>query len=399
MKYLFRFLSFLFVVVLLILPIAVPVAMAASSGSTLNVTPTSTVTIAPGRTPGLIRRGCVSHYTACNSNADNPANDSISDPHYSENDRIQNPDYSPDNGICDTNEYHERHHLQPRLYLQRHRPLRQFPRQRQPRPSCNNISSTQTTAIPVVTVTVFVYPSGSVYRPSYYYPPGYPYDSSSYYPVGYPYDQNSYYSTGTLTVTSNPSGATVLLDEFNSEITPWVFTGLATGYHTVEINYPGYDDYLTDVYIDSGASAEVNADLNVLDSFGSLFIDSTPRGAGVYVDGDYQGTSPVTVGAMSVGAHQVELHLAGYEVLTSTQYVAAGQGTIANLVMVPYTSSSVEGSIDITSNLPGELVYLDGTYKGSTQSGTTFDVISVSPGSHTVLLHLPGTRILPGRSR
>jgi hypothetical protein len=58
--------------------------------------------------------------------------------------------------------------------------------------------------------------------------------------------------------------------------------------------------------------------------------------------------------------------------------------------MVPYSSSSDTGSIDITSNLPGALVYLDGIYKGSIQSGMIFNVIAVSSGTHTMLLHLPG---------
>jgi hypothetical protein len=135
---------------------------------------------------------------------------------------------------------------------------------------------------------------------------------------------------------------------------------------------------------------EVNADLVPLVNYGSLFVDSTPGGADVYVDGNYQGTSPVTVSMVSEGAHQLELHLAGYEVMTSTENVIGGQGTVVNLVMVPYSSSSDTGSIDITSNMPGALVYLDGIYKGSIQYGTIFNVIAVSPGTHTMLLHLPG---------
>lgn len=121
-----------------------------------------------------------------------------------------------------------------------------------------------------------------------------------------------------------------------------------------------------------------------------MFVGSTPEGADVYVDGDYQGTSPVTVSAISVGSHQVELHLAGYEVLTTTEYVSAGQGSNVNLALTPYSTSSADGSIDISSNLPGAVVYLDGIYKGSTQSGNIFNIIAVSPGSHTLLLHLPG---------
>jgi hypothetical protein len=239
-------------------------------------------------------------------------------------------------------------------------------------------------------VTVLVYPSNPVYRPSYYYPPGYPYYDHNYYPPGYPYDVNSYYSTGLLTVTSNPSDAVVTVDGYNSETTPFVFTGLTTGYHTVEINYPGYEAYITDAYIDSGASMEVDADLVPLVNYGSMFVDSTPQGADVYMDGNYEGVSPVTISGVSEGPHQLELHLAGYEVLTTTENVIGGQGTTVNLVMVSYSSSSETGSVDITSNLPGALVYLDGIYKGSIQYGTLFNIIAVSPGSHTLLLHLPG---------
>jgi hypothetical protein len=182
----------------------------------------------------------------------------------------------------------------------------------------------------------------------------------------------------------------VILDGNNAETTPWVFTSVLPGYHTVEIDYPGYQPYITNVYVDVGASPEIDASLVSLQTYGSMFIDSTPQGADVYVDGNYEGTSPVTVAGVSDGPHQVELHLAGYEVLTQTVSVTAGQGSTMNLVMVPYSSSSQYGSIDISSDIPGAVIYLDGTYKGSTMSGSTFNIISVSPGSHTLLLHVPG---------
>ena len=74
-----------------------------------------------------------------------------------------------------------------------------------------------TIPVPEVTVTVLVYPSGQVYQPVYYYPPYYPYTINSYYP------------RGTLTVTSSPPQATVILDGYNTGTTPWIFTGLSTG--------------------------------------------------------------------------------------------------------------------------------------------------------------------------
>jgi hypothetical protein len=240
------------------------------------------------------------------------------------------------------------------------------------------IPPTPTTPVPVVTVTILVYPSGQVYQPVYYYPPYYPYTIDSYYP------------RGTLTVTSNPSQATVILDGYNTGTTPWIFTGLTTGYHTMEVNYPGYEAYVRSVYVENGANPSVYADLTSLVNYGSFFIESTPSGADVYVDGNYQGTSPVSVGGMSVGAHRIELHLAGYEVLTTSRTVAPSQGTVVNLVLTPLSTFSDYGSIDIISATPGALVYLDGIYKGSIISGTTFSIISVSPGPHTILIHAPG---------
>ena len=240
------------------------------------------------------------------------------------------------------------------------------------------ISTPATVQTVIVTVTVPVYPSGPVYSPLYYYPPGY----------GYPIYNN--YPSGTLTVTSDPTNAVVILDGYNSETTPWVFTGLVQGYHTVEIDYPGYEAYVTNVYLDNGANQEIDARLSSLQTYGSMVIQSSPTGAGVFIDGNYEGTTPVTVGGLTEGIHQVELHLGGYMVKTSMERVTAGQGTVVNQAMAPYSVSTSEGSINIASTVPGALVYLDGTYKGSVRSGSTFNIVAVDPGSHTLLLHAPG---------
>ena len=86
-----------------------------------------------------------------------------------------------------------------------------------------------------------------------------------------------------------------MIDGYTTQTTPYVFTNLMTGYHTVEVDYPGYEAYVTSVYIDNGGSYEVDANLVNLVSYGSLYVDSTPRGADVYVDGNYEGTSVTTV--------------------------------------------------------------------------------------------------------
>jgi len=136
---------------------------------------------------------------------------------------------------------------------------------------------------PAVVVTVPVYNSGPVYYPGFYYPPGSPYNSP-------------HYPSGLLVVTSDPSKAFVTVDGDNTEITPFTYTALTPGYHTVEVDYPGYEAYVTNVYLENGGTASVNALLISLNIEGSLFVQSTPEGADLFVDGNYNGITPATVG-------------------------------------------------------------------------------------------------------
>ena len=234
------------------------------------------------------------------------------------------------------------------------------------------MATTTSTPAPVVTVTVFVYPSGAVYYPVYYYPPGYP------------------YPPGSLVVTSDPSGATVTVDGFTTETTPFVFSGLMPGYHTLEIDFPGYEVYTANVNIVSGVTNELDATLVPLVSPGSLSVDSVPEGADVFVDGNFEGTTALVIGGLAPGLHRIELHRAGYDVASETVTINPGEETTASLVLPPYTPSSATGSLDISANVPGALIYLDGVYKGSTRGEQSYNVIAVSPGSHSILLHAPG---------
>jgi len=237
-------------------------------------------------------------------------------------------------------------------------------------------TATQTSTVRIVTVTVPVYySSGRTYFPYSYYPRDYRYN---------------YATNGILTVTSNPSDAVVIIDGYNYGRTPYIFTGLSPGYHTVEVDAQGYQAYITNVYLDPGQDSQIYADLTALVSHGSLFVDSSPQSADVYVDGNYEGTSPLTVSGLEAGSHRVELHHAGYEVAMVNEQVSPDQGTVADITLIPLSAGSGSGSIDVSTSVPGALVYLDGIYRGSIQSGTVFSIVAVSPGSHELLLHLPG---------
>jgi serine/threonine-protein kinase len=60
---------------------------------------------------------------------------------------------------------------------------------------------------------------------------------------------------------------------------------------------------------------------------GSLYVDSRPRGAAVFLDGKQIGVTPVALQDVAAGAHVVRLELVDHRVWTANSQVLAGQQT------------------------------------------------------------------------
>lgn len=194
-------------------------------------------------------------------------------------------------------------------------------------------------------------------------------------------------NTGSVYVTSAPSGATATLDTGDSYNTPCSFPVVPTGAHSLTVFLSGYQPYYVSLKVDSGQTTSINAPLIPVATRGNLQVSSSPAGASVFVDGNYYGTTPATVGNLATGSHTVSLRLAGYAEYSTTVSISAGSTTTINPVL---TSSPTYGSISVTSAPAGAGVYLDGTYQGRTGLGQPFNIVSVQPGTHGIHLSLPG---------
>ena len=195
-------------------------------------------------------------------------------------------------------------------------------------------------------------------------------------------------SYGSVLVSSYPTGAVVYLDGRTWQYTPATFTSVsANSDHTVQVSLAGYQTYTTTVYVPAGGSTPVSVTLSrTPQQSGSLDISSNPKGADIYIDGSYRGSSPAVVPGLAPGTHTVRLQKAGYDEFIRSVTIYAGQRTplTANFVPAPPTV----GSIEVGSSPAGASLYLDGHYMGLTPTGDTFDLTSVRPGLHTVQLTL-----------
>ena len=199
---------------------------------------------------------------------------------------------------------------------------------------------------------------------------------------------NPVQTTGSVVVSSYPSGAVAYLDGQTWQYTPCTFSAVTAGSnHIVQISLAGYQPFSTTVYVPSGGSAPVSITLTEDPAAsGSLSIVTTPAGADSYIDGQYRGPSPAIVANLAPGRHTVRLQKAGYDEYLSTVAVSAGQRTP---VTVTFSRSPPGvGSIEVTSSPAGAALYLDGHYMGRTPTGDSFDLTSILPGLHTIQLQL-----------
>ncbi|MBN2733357.1 MAG: PEGA domain-containing protein [Methanomicrobiaceae archaeon] len=196
-------------------------------------------------------------------------------------------------------------------------------------------------------------------------------------------------TTGSIYVTSSPSNAMVYIDGTYVGNTPQQSSGYSAGYHNVEVRKSGYQNWASSASVTAGATANVYASLVAVESYGTISVRSTPSGASVYLDGNYQGQTPTTVSGVVKGAHTIELNKAGYNEWVGQVTVYAGQtSTIYPTLQAIPTPGT--GTIYVSSSPGGAYLYLDGTYEGVTPTYGTSAIDNVNAGTHTITLKLSG---------
>jgi len=141
-------------------------------------------------------------------------------------------------------------------------------------------------------------------------------------------------TTGSINITSSPSGATVLLDNANKGSTPVTLSDIAPGNHTVLLKKTGYNDYKTTVTVVAGQTATISATLvPVTPTTGSISITSSPSGATVLLDNVNKGVTPVTLNKVAPGKHTVVLKKTGYKDNQNSVTVVAGQTATVNATL------------------------------------------------------------------
>jgi hypothetical protein len=196
--------------------------------------------------------------------------------------------------------------------------------------------------------------------------------------------------TGSIYVSSSPSGASAVLDNgYDHLTTDGTFSGVSTGLHSVRVSKSGYQPYSTSIQVTPGGTSNVFATLVANQQTGSLSVSSNPVGAGLYVDTIYQGLTNQIVGNLAIGPHTVTLKKSGYKDYSQTAMVNSAQTSYLSVTLTPLMSPT-SGDLDVSSTPSGASVFLNGEYKGETRASGPLYITGVSPGTYTLVMKKSG---------
>ncbi len=136
-------------------------------------------------------------------------------------------------------------------------------------------------------------------------------------------------SYGDILVKSDQPGVQIALDGVVGNFTtPYQYSGVKTGQHSVTVTKPGYRNYVdTEVMVSPGKTTQVYAVLLNESDYGTIWVHSYPFGAEVVVDGITRGKTPegiegspggfnLVVSGLQDGPHSVVIKREGYDVVT-----------------------------------------------------------------------------------
>ncbi|NYT17594.1 MAG: PEGA domain-containing protein [Methanomicrobiales archaeon] len=191
---------------------------------------------------------------------------------------------------------------------------------------------------------------------------------------------------GSISVQSTPTGAAVILDGEGKGTTNTAIPDVSAGVHTLRLEKTGYYPWENPVIVVAGETANVAAVLSMVPpATGSIAVETDPAEANVYLDTEFIGLSPVSVGNVTPGSHSVQIEKDGYEPREVNTTVSAGATTIVSVALTALPPPTT-GSLDVFSEPTGANVYVDTDFKGI----TNLSVPDLYPGLHTVRVEKDG---------
>lgn len=192
-----------------------------------------------------------------------------------------------------------------------------------------------------------------------------------------------------VTLDTVPPGAEILLDdEPTGAVTPATIEALA-GEHEIRLKRSGYKSHRQRILV--AAEEQVTLPTYTLEQAdGTINVTTRPAGAGVTLNGEFQGESPVELAVRSGTSYRIQVFKAGYQSVERSVRLRSGEALDLSL---PLTRQM--GDVLVSVEPPEAEIFVDGTRRGR---GT--EKLSLPTMAHDLAVRLDGyagyeTRITP----
>lgn len=165
--------------------------------------------------------------------------------------------------------------------------------------------------------------------------------------------------SGWIIVDSDPRGAEVYLNEQRVGTTPYQQSHIA-GSYTIRLDYPLYQSHTESFQLAEGANLSLS-DVEMIPRFGYWQVTTRPAGAEVFLDGKYQGTSPLEKTPVESGMHELVLKYPMYHEHIASFLISNGAFENIEVDMRP-----AFGTLVIESEPTGATVFIDNKEAGTT---------------------------------
>ena len=167
-----------------------------------------------------------------------------------------------------------------------------------------------------------------------------------------------------VSVSSRPAGAQVVVDGTALGTTP-VDLELEAGERELEFRLAGYNAWGDTITVLADQPLSV-PEVTLVQADGRVELVTEPPGAAVSVNGEFQGSTPLTLRLAPGRSHDIALNKPGYEPATRALSVAADSGRRLEIPLVAQL-----GAIEVVSDPPAAEIYVDGELEGVTPTQLT----------------------------
>jgi len=201
--------------------------------------------------------------------------------------------------------------------------------------------------------------------------------------------------TGEIHITSHPDGCLIQLDTNKTVPSPYTFTSVPEGKHSIVISKTGYKSYHnSQIQVEPDSLTALQIYLIPNYERKELVVTTSPPDANIIVDGIYRGTSlknlPLYIGPLGDGQHTVLARLQGYRENMATVSTKQDLSTNLHLFLNSVNQAPTSSSIRIKTIPIGSDVTLNGIWVGTVPETGFLILNDIPPNRYKITLSLTG---------